>query len=263
MPHATINGQSLYFNDTGGSGLPVILSHGFLMDQEMFAPQLAALAPKYRVISWDGRGFGKTGFDGKPFTYWDSARDCLALLDHLQIERAVLGGMSQGGYVSLRAALLAPLRVQALVLIDTQAGAEAPEKRAAYRQLLDGWIHDGLSDEVAAIIARIIIDHPQHDAPWIAKWKAYADAARLAAPTGCLLDRDDILARLPEITAPTLVIHGTRDSAIEMDRAEALCRGLSDCRGLLRVEGAGHAANLTHPELVNPPLLRFLESLGA
>lgn len=261
MPSATINGQQIRYQDSGGSGPPLILSHGFLMDQQMFAPQLAALAPAYRVITWDQRGFGQTRYDGQAFSYWDSARDCLALMDHLGIERAVLGGMSQGGYLSLRAALLAPQRVRALVLIDTQAGAEHPHKRAAYQQLLAGWAAQGLSDELAAIIAGIIIDDAQHNAAWIAKWKAYADPALLAAPAACLLERDDIVARLPELGMPALVIHGTRDAAIDMAQAEQLCNGLADCRGLIRVEGAAHAANLTHPDQVNPPLRRFLDSL--
>ena len=108
MPYAEVNGQRLRYEDTGGDGPPVIFSHGFLMDHEMFAPQAAALAPEFRVIAWDERGFGETEFDGKPFTYWDSARDCFGLLDHLGIEQAVLGGMSQGGFLSMRAALLEP-----------------------------------------------------------------------------------------------------------------------------------------------------------
>ena len=74
------------------------------------------------MITWDERGFGDTEYDGEPFTYWDSAADCLGLLDHLGIDRAVVGGMSQGGFVSLRAALTAPERVRGLILIDTQAG---------------------------------------------------------------------------------------------------------------------------------------------
>jgi 3-oxoadipate enol-lactonase len=233
MPQALINGQSLYFEDTGGDGLPIVLSHGFLMDLEMFAAQVAALAPHYRVITWDQRGFGKTQFDGYAFSYWDSARDCLALLDHLKIERAVLGGMSQGGYLSMRAALLAPQRVRALVLIDTQTGAETAEKRAAYGQLLDGWVQQGLSDQVGAIIASIIINDPQHSPAWIAKWQAYPDPARIAPAATCLLERDDITSRLGEITAPALVIHGTHDVAIEIAHGEALCRGLRDCRRLL------------------------------
>jgi 3-oxoadipate enol-lactonase len=96
MPFADVNGQRIRFEDSGGDGPPVLLSHGFLMDREMFAPQGDALHPEFRVITWDERGFGETEFDGQPFTYWDSARDCLGLLDHLGIERAVLGGMSPG-----------------------------------------------------------------------------------------------------------------------------------------------------------------------
>ena len=131
MPFAEVNGQRIRYEDSGGDGPPVILAHGFLMDREMFAPQVAALGDEFRFITWDERGFGETEFDGEPFTYWDSARDCLALLDHLGIEQAVVGGMSQGGFLSLRATLLAPERVRALVLIDTQAGVEDPERAAA------------------------------------------------------------------------------------------------------------------------------------
>ena len=89
MSYADFNGQRLYYEDSGGDGPAVVLAHGFLMDHEMFAPQVAALAPEFRVVTWDERGFGATEFDGKPFTYWDSAGDCLGLLDHLGLDRPV------------------------------------------------------------------------------------------------------------------------------------------------------------------------------
>jgi 3-oxoadipate enol-lactonase len=262
MPHARINGQNLYFEDSGGTGLPVILGHGFLMDHEMFAPQLAALVPEFRVITWDERGFGLTEFDGKPFTYWDSARDCLALMDHLGLERAVVGGMSQGGYLSLRVALSAPQRLLGLVLIDTQAAAEHPEKRPVYRQMLDTWAEHGPVDELAQTIATIIIDEPVENARWIAKWRARPKAL-IVEPGRCLLERDDLGDRLADIRCPAIVIHGTRDSAIGMDRAQALADGLAGCDGVVAIDGAAHAANLTHPEQVNPPLLAFLRRLDA
>src|ERR1039457_2529062 len=142
MPTATVNGTEIAYADSGGTGPAVLLSHGFLMDHTMFDPQLAALAPEFRVITWDQRAFGATRAAG-PFSYWDSARDALALLDHLGVDRAVLGGMSQGGFVSLRAALLAPQRVRALVLIDTQAGVEDPERLPAYRQMQQTWLQVG------------------------------------------------------------------------------------------------------------------------
>ncbi|SEQ29517.1 Pimeloyl-ACP methyl ester carboxylesterase [Solimonas aquatica] len=262
MPQVQLNGQTIQFEDTGGPGLPVLFSHGFLMDQEMFAAQREALRGEFRVISWDQRGFGRSEFDGQPFTYWDSARDALALLDHLQIERAVLAGMSQGGYLSLRAALLAPQRVQALVLIDTQAGPEHEDKRAAYRQLLDTWASVGPVDALAQTIATIIIDDPAENARWIAKWRARPHAT-IREPGRCLLERDDLRPRLSEIRCPALVIHGSRDTAIEPAQAQALREGLPRGEGVVLIEGAAHAANLTHPQAVNLPLLAFLRRIAA
>src|SRR6201986_3893581 len=167
MPFADVNGQRTPLHDPGGDGPPILLSHGFLMDREMFAPQVEALRPDYRVITWDERGFGETEFDGQPFTYWDSARDCLGLLDHLGIDQAVLGGMSQGGFLSMRAALLAPDRVRALVLIHPQSGTEAPERLPAYRQMQETWLPVGPVDDLTGAIASLIIGDPTISEAWI------------------------------------------------------------------------------------------------
>jgi pimeloyl-ACP methyl ester carboxylesterase len=260
MPFAEVNGQRIRFDDSGGDGPAVVLSHGFLMDREMFAPQVAALAPEFRVITWDARGFGETEFDGQPFTYWDSARDCLGLLDHLGIDGAVLGGMSQGGFLSMRAALVAPGRVQALVLIDTQSGTEDAERLPAYRQMQETWLQVGPVDELAQAIATLIIGDPVLSEPWIAKWRTLPHES-MRAPGDCLFDRDDITDRLGEISCPAIVFHGTADQSIEMEKAEALSDGLSGCAGLVRIDGAPHASNLTHAAEVNGPLLEFLRAL--
>jgi 3-oxoadipate enol-lactonase len=260
MPFADVNGQRIRFDDSGGDGPAVILSHGFLMDREMFAPQVRALAGEFRVITWDERGFGETEFDGQPFDYWDSARDCLGLLDHLGIERAVLGGMSQGGFLSLRAALLAPERVRALILIDTQAGVEDPERVPAYRQMQETWLQLGPVEELTAAIAHLIVGDPALSKTWISKWRALPRES-LRATGDCLLDRDDISDRLGEIKCPAIVAHGTADASIDIERAEELCRGLPACKGVMRIEGGSHAANLTRPDEVNERMLEFLRSL--
>ena len=260
MPHAEVNGQQVYYEDSGGDGPPMILSHGFLMDHEMFRHQVAAFTPAYRVIAWDERGFGETRTDGEPFTYWDSARDLFGLLDHLGIERAVLVGMSQGGYLSLRAALLQPDRVRALVLIDTQSPPEDPDKIAGYRAMIDAWVEGGYQEELASVVAGLIVGDPDEEERWKAKWRRWpAERLRQAGPA--LLDRDDITDRLGEIDAPALVIHGAGDLAIPVARAEELCAALPDCRGVVVVEGAAHAANLSHPDVVNAAMRDFLEGL--
>jgi pimeloyl-ACP methyl ester carboxylesterase len=261
MAFARVNGQNIHYEDTGGDGPAVVLGHGFLMDLEMFAPQVAALRDEYRVITWDERGFGATEFDGKPFTYWDSASDCLGLMTHLGIERAVVGGMSQGGYLSLRAALTAPDRVSALILLDTAAAAEHPDVAAGYQQMIDTWSTVGPVDELAEIIATIIIADPDENPKWIAKWKARPQEL-IVQPGACLISRDDVTERLGEITCPALVVHGTEDTAITMDKAEAMAAGLVGCGGVVQV-GGSHAASLTNPEPVNAAILEFLAGLSA
>jgi 3-oxoadipate enol-lactonase len=260
MPFADVNGQRIRFEDSGGDGPPVILSHGFLMDREMFAPQVEALRPEFRVITWDERGFGETEFDGEPFTYWDSARDCLGLLDHLGIDQAVLGGMSQGGFLSMRAALLAPGRVRALVLIDTQSGTEDPERLPAYRQMQETWLAAGPVDELAQAIAGLIIGDPVISETWIAKWHKLPRGA-MKAPGDCLLGRDDLTDRVAEITCPAIIFHGTADMSIEVGKAQELSERLPGSTGVVLIEGGPHASNLTHPDQVNGPLLAFLRSL--
>jgi 3-oxoadipate enol-lactonase len=256
---ASVNGQNIYFEDTGGDGDVVILGHGFLMDHEMFVPQVAALRDNYRVITWDERGFGLTEFDGQPFSYWDSARDCLGLLDHLGINRAVVGGMSQGGFLSMRAALTAPERVRALILLDTSTTLYTDETRAANEGMIEMWLTVGPVDDLAGAVATIIIDDGEENPKWIAKWQA-RDKELLRQPGRCLMDRDDINDRLVEITCPALVIHGTEDTALTMEDAELMASKLVGCNGVVKVSGA-HAANLTNPVPVNAAIIDFLASL--
>jgi pimeloyl-ACP methyl ester carboxylesterase len=263
MPIAAVNGQRLYYEDTGGSGPAVVFSHGLFMDHEMFAPQVAALKGKYRCITWDERGHAGTASDTlAPFSYYDSADDLAALLAHLGIQRAVLAGMSQGGFLSLRCALTHPDIVRALILIDTQAGQEDPAALEGHMQLANAWAEHGLSDEMAAIIEGIILGDGWAGAEgWKAKWRAIKRVNML----GCmqtLAARDDITGKLGEIEVPALVIHGDADAAISLDLGRKLTAGLANAE-LVIVPGGGHAANLTHSAVVNPAIIRFLDALAA
>jgi 3-oxoadipate enol-lactonase len=255
VPRVHVNGQSIYYEDTGGAGPPVVFSHGFLMDREMFAENIAALVPAYRCIAWDQRGFGKTGPVDAEFTYWDSARDLLALLDHLGIARAALVGMSQGGFISLRAALLAGERVSALALIDTRSGTDTPETIAAFGELDGEWRTNGARNVKPNLGALLGIAHAPE--PWFAKWDRMG-AEDVHFPIAALVGRDDITGRLSAILAPSLVIHGEADIAIALEHGAALCAALPHAERLFTVPGAGHTANMQCPDLVNAALLSFL-----
>ena len=157
-------------------------------------------------------------------------------MDHLGIERAVVGGMSQGGFLSLRAALLAPERVSALILLDTSATPEDPEVLEQYRAMADTWLTAGPVDELAAIVADIIIADPDENPKWIAKWQARPKEL-MREPSACLFGREDITDRLAEITCPAIVVHGTDDTSIPMEDAEALADGLPGAGPVVKVGG--------------------------
>jgi pimeloyl-ACP methyl ester carboxylesterase len=95
---------------------------------------------------------------------------------------------------------------------------------------------------------------------WTAKWESW-DPANVIPMFDALLEREDITDRLREITCPAAVVHGTADPSIPMEKADALCAGLPNCSEVVRIEGGGHAANLSHPAEVNAALRAFLAGL--
>ncbi|MBV8247752.1 MAG: alpha/beta hydrolase [Comamonas sp.] len=262
MPFAPVNGQNLYYEDSGGRGPAIVFSHGLLMDHTMFASQVQALQERFRCICWDERGHGRTADPDHcaPFSYYDSADDLAALLKYLGVEQAVLVGMSQGGYLSLRCALIHPEVVGALVLIDTQAMLEDPEQMPHHEALLKAWMEHGLSDDMAATVEQVILGSGWSGAAqWKAQWKQ-ATPINLGQSFATLALRDDISPRLAEIKVPALVIHGDKDAAIAPERARAMFKALPHARWV-DVPGAGHASNLTHPEPVNAAIKAFLAEL--
>lgn len=229
------------------------------MDHTMFDQQVDTLAGDYRCIAWDERGFGATPATG-PFSYWDSANDAIALLDHLGIDDGVFVGMSQGGFLSLRAALANPDRVRALALIDSQAGLDDAETLEGYGGMVAHWLSDDPLGDVGQYVAGLIIGEPDLSSRWIEIWETRR-GPQLEFAAGALLERDDLTDRLGEIACPVLSIHGGDDQAITVERAEAVQNGVADPRGLVVVPGAAHAPNMTHAETVNSALVEFLGTL--
>ena len=263
MPVAAVNGQQIYYADSGGDGPVIIWSHGYLMDHTMFDLQVDAFSSQYRCVAWDERGFGGTPAP-EPFTYWDSAEDAIALLDFLGVEQAVFAGMSQGGFLSLRAALRHPERVRALVLIDSEPGVDPPELNAERGAMVDLWLSDQPLGDVGTFVADLILGDPALNEVWIAEWERRRVGqveADVRNPAHTLFTRDDITDRMPELSMPVLSIHGENDQSIAIERAEELQAAVPDGRGLVRVPGAAHAPNMTHPDVVNRAIAEFLESL--
>jgi len=257
MTIALINGRSISFTDTLDGDVAIVLSHGLFMDQSMFDAQVCVLREHYRVITWDQRGHGQNTPITEPFSLWDSADDLSALLVYLNIDKAVLLGMSQGGYVSLRAALRYPEKVQALILIATHAGVEEESQHVVYSQLLNAWLENSLTDEVAQGVSGFILGADKALAePWIKKWQAI-DNSTLCFNFKALAERDNLVPALSNLQMPALVIWGDKDSAITIEQARQLESGIVDSQ-FMEVVGAAHSVNMTHADMVNMRVKTFL-----
>ncbi|GGU35175.1 alpha/beta fold hydrolase [Streptomyces violascens] len=256
MPYASVNGQQLYFEDTGGDGPVVVFSHGNLMNRRMWEPQVSALAGEFRCVVWDARLHGRTKDDGDLYTYWDSADDLLGLLDHLGVERAALVGHSQGGFLSLRAALRAPERVGSLVLIDTAAVAWPGEALAQMGGVGEGFRAGG-PGAVAPVLLDLLLGRPDVHEEWLREWRAQP-RERLADAVAVLMGVDDISARLGEITQPALIVHGEADLPVPLPLGRMLRDRLPGAVGLAVIPDAGHTPSLTHPGEVNACVAAFL-----
>ena len=115
--------------DDRGTGLPLVFLHAFPLNRSMWAPQLAVLSQQFRTIAIDLRGHGESDAPLWHFTLEQYADDVRALLDHLAIPRAVLIGLSMGGYITLAFSRKYPERLEAMVLADTRAQADSQEAR--------------------------------------------------------------------------------------------------------------------------------------
>jgi pimeloyl-ACP methyl ester carboxylesterase len=219
----------------------------------MWAGQIAALAPGYRVVVWDMRGHGESDCPEDPAGYSEAltVEDMTALLRKCGIERAVIGGLSLGGYMSLAFHLAHPETVRALMLFDTGPGFRNDEARRAWNERAQQRARDleargfaalGQSEEVRASRHRSAL--------------GLAGAARgmLAQADGRVIDS------LDKIAVPTLVLVGGDDTNF-LPAADYMARKIPGAERVT-IPAAGHASNLHQPTAFNRAVEEFLVGLA-
>ncbi|MGY2377738.1 alpha/beta fold hydrolase [Pseudomonas sp. SDO524_S393] len=266
MPVAIIDGQPLHYLDQG-TGPVVLLGSSYLWGREMWAPQIEALSQQYRVIVPELWGHGESGqLPEHTRSLDDLARQTLALLDHLDIAQTNLVGLSVGGMWGARLALLAPERINSLVLMDTYLGAEPEATRQYYFSLFKmiedaGAIPEPLLDVVAPIFFRPDIDRES------ALYQDFRQALQAfprerllnsIVPLGrVIFSRDDVLEQLSRLDADTtLVMCGEQDKPRPPAESQEMAE-LIGC-SLILIPNAGHISARENPDFVNEALLTFL-----
>lgn len=264
LPTHTIlspGGAELAVDDTGGAGPVIVFSHGYMMSRHMFGPQVEHFRQQFRCITWDARGHRDTVWEGA-FTYWDSARDMLSILDALNLDKVIHVGMSQGGLLGMRAALLAPERFYGLVQLSTQAGELPDSGDDTFVRLVNDWIANGPDQEKLDFLSSFILGPGTDHAYWHESWRSVS-SAQLRDATGALMTIDPLWDRLHEVTVPVATIHGLADVATSHELGLRTPAGVPDPRGVTLIEGGPHAVNLSHPDQVNTAIAAFIDELAA
>ena len=261
--YAILNGIRMAYDDQG-EGVAVLLIHGYPLSRAIFAPQERALSPHYRVIVPDLRGFGDSDAPGETYHMALLADDLVALLDHLGVNQAVVGGLSMGGYVALAFWRHHAPRVRALILMDTRAEADTDEVRQSRQQAIATAWQEG-SRAIAEQMAAQVLGRTTH-ASRPALVEEVKQLMASTPPAGIIGALQGMLARpaatdlLPAISVPTLVLVGEEDAEGFQTAAQTLAERIPGARRVT-IPQAGHLITLENPSAVNAALLDFLASL--
>ena len=251
---ARLNGIEIDYDD-GGHGPVVLLGHGYSATGRMWDGQRRALGDRYRVISWDMRGHGQTESPNDPAQYSAAltVADMRALLRHCGVERAVVGGLSLGGYVSLAFYLAHPEMVRALVICDSGPGYRNADARAAWNTRAHERAAELEAKGLDALAGRSREMREAMGHHRSAQGLAHAARGMLAQEGSQVIDG------LAAIRVPTLIIVGDQDQPF-LAPSEYMAKKIPGAR-LEVIPGAGHSSNLDQPDIFNRVLRDFLDRL--
>ena len=257
------NGRRIFFDDSGaGDDRPtLLLIAGRGGARRSWEPQVAAFASALRVITLDNRDAGESDQEEASYTMADLADDAVALLDALGIARAHVAGISMGGMIALQLALNHAARVERLVLIATTAGGWSPQQRHFFTLPPDPWIADPVERarvgmaEIIGPAARAAFPSRLPEVLGRARGNGFT-AAGYVRQNGAIATHD-VRARLGEIVAPTLVIHGDVDPLVPFAQGQLLAAEIPGARALF-LSGVGHLPPFERPDEVNRAILDFL-----
>lgn len=271
----TSRGLRLAYGETG-TGLPLLLLHAFPFSGEMWAPQVEALAGQARLIVPDLSGFGGSGFgESEAIVPEDSpesacemsdlAADAVALLDHLEIDRAVVAGLSMGGYAALALCESAPGRLLGLVLADTRSGADSEEGRQGRLEIARRVLKEGTGFLAETLPAKLLGKTTRAERPEVVarveRMIRDAPPAGVAAAQRGMARRPDRTPVLERISVPTLIVVGEEDELTPPAESQRMRERIAGAE-LVTIREAGHLSSLESPDTFSAALGGFLRRLS-
>jgi len=257
-----------------GAGWPVVLIHAFPLSAEMWRPQLARVPDGWRFIAPELSGLAPSlppedgGHrishnspsppSGQRVTMVDYARGIVRLLDRLEIDQAIIGGLSMGGYVTFALYRLAPERFTGIILADTRPGADSPDGRAARAQMRELLAAHGPAAIADQMLPKLL--SPDADTDLVAGVRRMIEDVppdAIDSALAAMMERPDSTPDLPRMSCPTIVIVGEHDQVTPVAEAERMQAKMPRSR-LTIIPGAAHLANVERPNEFAQALHDFL-----
>lgn len=254
--------MTLHYTEQG-QGLPVVLLHGYPFNGTIWQTQQQGLSDKYRVIAPDLRGHGQSPAPEGVYDMDTMARDVLALLDSLEVEKAAIMGHSMGGYVTFALWRLAPARFAAIGLICTQASPDSDDTRKGRYKTAENVFTDGSQVVAQAMTPRLFAPNTPEDEPIVEQIRTIILNTRPSGIIGTLKGmaaRPDSTDLLPEINIPVLVLTGDKDQIIPPQKAEKMATSVPSAT-LVTIESAGHLPMLEQPQATTLAIRNFLDEV--
>jgi pimeloyl-ACP methyl ester carboxylesterase len=251
-------------HDEAGSGLPLVLLHAYPLSRLMFGQQVAGLADRVRVIAPDLRGFGESPLGSAEPSVDVMADDVTALLDRLGIDRAIVGGLSMGGYVAMAMLRRHPERLTAVVLMDSKASADEPAARENRERVARAVLDDG-PGTLRPMLSNLLGETTRTERPevveQVSSWIESVDPPAVAWAQRAMAARPDSFATLVAAQIPGFVVVGEEDTLTTHDDALAMAAAFANPAPVHVIPRAGHLSAVENPDAVTGALRDVLRHL--
>jgi 3-oxoadipate enol-lactonase len=263
-----VRGADLFVADSSGGGEPILFLHGFLFDGRQYEAQVDALSDRFRCVTLDFRGQGRSGPARGGYQIEQLTSDVLTVIRRLDIAPVHLVGLSMGGFVGLRIAARVPGVLRSLTLLNTSAAAHARTKFP--KQLALGAvarfagvslpvIRSGVEGEMYGEAFRTDPARTAELEVWRQRW-ARVDRAALVQTLHGFMVRPDVRDELGEVTVPTLVVAGGADASLPAHYSREIHSLIAGSR-YVELPGVGHSSPVEDPDGVTRALTEFLDEV--
>ena len=261
-----VNEFNVSYNDYGPDNAPVVFFiHGFPFDKSMWDKQVEALQDHYRVISYDIRGHGKSDSGKEDFSIELFVSDLIGLMDALSIEKAVLCGLSLGGYIALCAIETHPDRFEALILSDTQCIADTPEAKqkrmTAIKNIKEYGVEQYADESLKNLFAPSSVQTKSTEIAAVRKMITKTSKNTLCNTLQALSIRKETCSKLPDIVVPVLIMVGKEDKITPPTAARLMHERIQGST-LCILEDASHLSNMENPQKFNFQLNKFMHQFA-